>query len=145
MSVEQDKVRTLAERVAQRLAMKDDAGGARGVDEAARGTSDELGELRATLGEVQARLARIESRVTNAPAAAMNERQLIAPPMQAAHTPPRWLSGTYVPAVHPSEDRFGVGEAISELVEHFERENMCNMEPGDKPCDHCGVCSARGF
>ena len=59
--------------------------------------------------------------------------------------PSRWLSGTYVPAVHPSEERFGIDEAVSELVEFFEREKVCNVEPGGKPCDHCGMCSARGF
>ena len=58
-----------------------------------------------------------------------------------------WLSGTYVPATaHPSQEQFtGIGEAVSELVEFFEREKTCNVEPGGKPCDHCGMCSSRGF
>jgi hypothetical protein len=56
------------------------------------------------------------------------------------------LSGTYVPATaHPSDERFGIGEAVSEIVDYFEREKTCNMEPGGKPCDHCGMCSSRGF
>ena len=57
-----------------------------------------------------------------------------------------WLSGTYVPATeHPSQERFGIDEAVSEMVDFFEREKTCNLEPGDKPCDHCGMCSSRGF
>ena len=58
-----------------------------------------------------------------------------------------WLSGTYVPATsHPSQEQFtGIGEPVSELVEFFEREKTCTVEPGGKPCDHCGMCNSRGF
>lgn len=64
-----------------------------------------------------------------------------APP---THSP--WLSGVYVPAAHPSQEKFGVEEAtVSELVEFFENEKKCSIEPGDKPCDHCAMCSSRGF
>ncbi|HLM57843.1 MAG TPA: hypothetical protein VK422_17190, partial [Pyrinomonadaceae bacterium] len=71
-------------------------------------------------------------------------------PRPAQHTPPShptYLSGTYVPAVsHPSQEQFaGIGEAVSELVDFFESGKTCTMEPGAKPCDHCGVCSSRGF
>ena len=64
-----------------------------------------------------------------------------APP---THSP--WLSGVYVPATHSSQEKFGVEEAtVSELVEFFENEKKCSMEPGEKPCDHCAMCSSRGF
>ena len=47
---------------------------------------------------------------------------------------------------HPSEERFGVEEAtVKELVEFFESEKKCSVEPGGKPCDHCAMCSSRGF
>jgi hypothetical protein len=60
------------------------------------------------------------------------------------HSP--WLSGVYIPATHASQERFGVEEAtVSELVEFFENEKKCSMEPGEKPCDHCDMCSSRGF
>lgn len=60
------------------------------------------------------------------------------------HSP--WLSGVYVPAAHPSQEKFGVEEAtVSELVEFFENEKKCSVEPGGKPCDHCAMCSSRGF
>lgn len=166
MSVkEQDQVRTLAERIANRLAQDQQPEhaatppAARGSDSAAN-VGDELAALRAGLSEIGQRLTKIESHVTNnSPRATghagdMHEQppsQTRAPQNERAHAsqtnsnPQHWLSGTYVPAVHPSEERFGIGEAVSELVEFFEREKTCNVEPGGKPCDHCGMCNSRGF
>jgi hypothetical protein len=135
---------------------------------------DELAALRASVSEIGQRLTQIESHVTGNGAARTStrhdgeaHRQPEPPPRQPepqrqhssqtspaqsqrASSPPsanpaHWLSGTYVPAVHPSEERFGIDEAVSELVEFFEREKVCNVEPGGKPCDHCGMCSSRGF
>jgi hypothetical protein len=58
------------------------------------------------------------------------------------HSP--WLVG--VNASHPSQERFGVEEAtVSELVDYFQNEKTCTVEPGGKPCDHCSMCSSRGF
>ena len=49
-------------------------------------------------------------------------------------------------ADHPSQERFGVEEAVvSELVEFFENEKQCSVDPSGKPCDHCAMCSSRGF
>jgi hypothetical protein len=149
MSSEQDRVRELAERVARKLS--DSAQGESSSSPPDEG--GELGSLRESLSEIQRRLARIESRMTNgrAPEESSTHRSDAATPQQAApHTTPTrsmWLSGTYVPATsHPSQEQFtGIGEAVSELVEFFEREKTCTVEPGGKPCDHCGVCSSRGF
>ncbi|HJR09382.1 MAG TPA: hypothetical protein VJ842_19130 [Pyrinomonadaceae bacterium] len=166
---EQDPVRTLAERIASRLA-KDDAPdnsaqpARRTADAASANVGDELAALRAGLSEIGQRLTQIESHVTtnNAPRthartgdtlsqqpsqirSPQSDRATTPSPPQANANPQHWLSGTYVPAVHPSEERFGIDEAVSELVEFFEREKVCNVEPGGKPCDHCGMCSARGF
>jgi hypothetical protein len=80
--------------------------------------SSELAAVRASLSDLQNRLVQIEARVS-------------APRM---HSP--W---------HPSLDRFGVEEAtVSELVDFFQNENQCSMELG-KACDHCAMCSSRGF
>jgi hypothetical protein len=47
---------------------------------------------------------------------------------------------------HPSQERFGIEEAtVSELVEFFENEKKCAVDPSGKPCDHCAMCSSRGF
>jgi hypothetical protein len=49
-------------------------------------------------------------------------------------------------ASHPSQERFGVEEAaVSELVEFFENEKQCSVDPSGQPCDHCAMCSSRGF
>jgi hypothetical protein len=132
---------------------------------AAANVGDELAALRAGLSEIGQRLTQIESHVTHSTPrpteyAHQHRRhdahdqpstpetrapQNDQPNAQANRNPQHWLSGTYVPAVHPSEERFGIDEAVSELVEFFEREKVCNVEPGGKPCDHCGMCSARGF
>ena len=153
-SSEQDRVRELAERVARRL-----EGGVREEAGAEGPGGGELAAVRASLAEIQRRLTHIESHIahgedcddgarqsndarsTTTPSSTSSTRNL-AP--QAGST---WLSGTYVPATsHPSQEQFtGLGEAVSELVEFFEREKTCTVEPGGKPCDHCGLCSARGF
>ena len=50
------------------------------------------------------------------------------------------------PAEHSSQERFGVDEAaVTELVEFFENEKKCSVDPSGKPCDHCAMCSSRGF
>lgn len=47
---------------------------------------------------------------------------------------------------HPSQERFGIEEAtVAELVEFFEKEKQCSVDPSGKPCDHCAMCSSRGF
>ena len=80
----------------------------------------ELAAMRASLSELQNRLVQIESKIGGAP---------------RVHSP--W---------HPSMERFGVEEAtVSELVDFFQNEKACSMEPGGKPCDHCAMCSSRGF
>jgi len=44
---------------------------------------------------------------------------------------------------HPSQDRFAIAEAIVDGL--FEqKEKACTFEPS-KPCDHCSMCSSRGF
>jgi hypothetical protein len=156
-SSEQDRVRELAERVARRLS--DERG--RGVEggDAGVGGEGELAALRASLSEIQRRLTDIESHLSRGERHEHETRGGMSPTTQGAggsrqtssSTPTAarstWLSGTYVPATsHPSQEQFsGIGEAVSELVELFEREKTCSVEPGGKPCDHCGVCSARGF
>ena len=160
MSTEQDKIRSIADRIAQRLA------GAGGAPDERRGgaDSDEVAQLRAALRELQQRLAHVESHVAHgddcaqhkhaaganaqgaersrAGAQQQTEQQQQSPPPRARQ---QLLSSTYVPAVHPSQERFGIDEAVSELVDFFEREKVCGVEPGGKPCDQCGMCSARGF
>ncbi len=81
--------------------------------------SSELAAMRASLTELQNRLIQIEAKVSG----------------PRVHSP--W---------HPSLERFGVEEAaVSELVDFFQNDKACSLEPGGKPCDHCAMCSSRGF
>ena len=113
----EDQARVLAERIARRVAASPASSPSHATDIGA-----ELAAMRATLNELQNRLAQIESKITSAP-----------PPR--VHSP--W---------HPSLDRFAVEEAtVSELVDFFQNEKTCSLEPGGKPCDHCAMCSSRGF
>jgi len=111
-----DQAREIAERIARRV----------GATPAPPSTTDigsELGAIRATLNELQNRLIQIESKVTSVP---------------RVQSP--WLTS------HPSMERFGVEEAtVAELVDYFQNEKACSLEPGGKPCDHCAMCSSRGF
>lgn len=120
----EDQARVMAERIARRVAANP-ASSSGGGD-----IASELAAMRATLNELQNRLIQIESKVSVGPAA------------PRTHSP--WLAG--VNASHPSLERFGVEEAtVSELVDFFQNEKNCSLEPGGKPCDHCAMCSSRGF
>ncbi len=51
-----------------------------------------------------------------------------------------------IQSVDPSLDRFSIAEAIvDELFDTGRNEKACTFEPNGKPCDHCSMCSARGF
>ena len=157
MSTEQDQVRMIAERIARRVSQgrEGDDGGRERVE--GRGNvGDELAAMRESLEELKQRLVQIESHVTKrsddasqSVGASHGNDQESSPRQQTplsngVRSP--WLSGMYIPATHPSQERFGIEEAaVSELVDFFEKEKKCELEPGGKPCDHCAMCSTRGF
>ena len=112
-----DQARLMAERIARRVS----SGSAPAAASSPSDVASELAAMRATLNELQNKLVQIEAKVGNAP---------------HVHSP--WS--------HPSLERFAVEEAtVSELVDFFQNEKQCSMEPGGKPCDHCAMCSSRGF
>lgn len=111
----EDQARLMAERIARRVSGATPAPPPNDV-------ASELAAMRATLSELQNRLIQIESKVQSE--------------VPRVHSP--WS--------HPSMERFGVEEAtVSELVDFFQGEKQCSIEPGAKPCDHCAMCSSRGF
>ena len=113
----EDQARVMAERIARRVA----SGAAPVTPGSSSDVVSELSGMRATLTELQNRLVQIEAKVGSAP---------------RVHSP--WS--------HPSLERFAVEEAtVSELVDFFQNEKQCSIEPGGKPCDHCAMCSSRGF
>jgi len=164
-SNDQEQIRALAERVARRLASTENEAGAARTGAHVADAGD-LSAVRDGLADIRRRLAHIESHIGHAEEShepgARSSGDATRPRSAGATTHGRasdpdaaggqtratslWLSGTYVPATeHPSQERFGIDEAVSEMVDFFEREKTCNLEPGGKPCDHCGMCSSRGF
>jgi hypothetical protein len=150
MSAEQDQARALAERIARHLSPGREDENSQTAAET-HNVGEELAAVRASLSDLQKRLAHIESHVAHGDTehvhAERNQPQSHSQkdaPVPLTRSP--WLSGMYVPAAHPSQERFGVDEAaVSELVDFFEKEKTCSLEPGGKPCDHCAMCSSRGF
>lgn len=140
----------MAERIAKRVS--GEAGGPSHATprEGLRSeVSSELAAMRMMLAELQNRLVQIETKVRSDTTATAPSMPYITANLRGAdrsvpltHSP--WLAG--VNASHPSQERFGVEEAaVSELVDFFEKEKTCTLEPGGKPCDHCAMCSSRGF
>lgn len=92
--------------------------------EAEPGTAD-LTALRHSIEKIHDRLDTIEAKI--APSTAV--------PALASPAPS-----------HPSQDRFAVIEAVvDEAFSQYQKEKACTFEPNGKPCDHCSMCSSRGF
>ena len=89
--------------------------------EAERPSAD-LSSIQASLDAISARLEKLES----------------------ARSIP--LSAFPVPrSDHPSLDKFAIAEAIADQIFAAKgNEKACTFEPS-KPCDHCSMCSSRGF
>jgi hypothetical protein len=154
MSTEQDRVRQLAERIAQRMTHNSQPQHPPERESSGADVAEDLAALRAGLSEIQKRLEHIEShfahqdRDENSQPASVQSvasgRSVSSNVSRGANSP--WLSGIYVPVTHSSQEKFGVEEAaVSELVDFFQGEKKCEVEPGGKPCDHCAMCSSRGF
>ena len=76
-------------------------------------------KLQKSVEEIRSRLERLELGVTG-----MNETVL----------------------THPSQDRFQIAEAgVDSPNDGISAEKTCPYEPSAKPCDHCSMCSSRGF
>ncbi len=152
MSTELEQARIIAERIARRV-----SGGASSqanspaTQVSQTGLGAEIAAMRSGLGELQKRLAQIEAKIR--PESGVSHHTEPAYTLQAGtaersapimHSP--WLAGVNTTGAHPSLEKFGVEEAVvSELVDYFEKEKTCSVEPGGKPCDHCSMCSSRGF
>jgi hypothetical protein len=157
MSTEIDHAREIAERIARRVSGDKPAPGARSQTtrsvQAGPELTSELAAVRAGLSELQRKIAQLEAKVSSAttdrpgnfnPAGVASSVSGSARPVPLTHSP--WLAGVNASISHPSMEKFGVEEAVvSELVDYFEKEKTCSVEPGGKPCDHCAMCSSRGF
>ncbi|HEX8248420.1 MAG TPA: hypothetical protein VF599_09630 [Pyrinomonadaceae bacterium] len=88
---------------------------------------DDFSALQATLEKINQRLDKIETQIS----------------VQNSNPQSQILNPK---SFHPSQEKFAIDEAIvPEILEHFEKEKACTFEPNGKPCDHCAMCSSRGF
>ncbi len=152
MSTEVEQARVIAERIARRVSSESETQSSAALTPSSRSDlTGELAAMRAGLGELQNRLAQIEAKVRAGAETSASELWSGTQPSNRAdrgvpltHSP--WLAGVNSSFAHPSQERFGVEEAtVTELVDFFEKEKICGVEPGGKPCDHCAMCSSRGF
>lgn len=156
MSTELDQAREIAERIARRVS--NDAPSTPRRAEPKWEVSNELAAVRAGLSELQRKIAQLEAKVGSGSSEPAGRRSDLSfeggtepfdalkqqRPVPLTHSP--WLVGVNASISHPSQEKFGVEEAVvSELVDYFEKEKICGVEPGGKPCDHCDMCSSRGF
>jgi len=148
MSTELDHAREMAERIARRMSSSSSAITSRPQPKAEIGA--ELADVRAGLSDLQRKIAQLEAKLSldSSPprhiSNAAPDSRTLQKPVLITHSP--WLAGINSSYSHPSQEKFGVEEAtVTELVDFFEKEKICNVEPGGKPCDHCAMCSSRGF
>ena len=158
MSTDLDHAREIAERIARRVSSESPSRAERTQQKPE--LTSELAAVRAGLSELQRKIAQLEAKVvseSNEPQRGTIDIQRYtsagpttrafdqrARPVPLTHSP--WLAGVNASLSHPSQEKFGVEEAVvSELVDYFEKEKTCGVEPGGKPCDHCAMCSSRGF
>jgi hypothetical protein len=145
MSSELDQARLIAERIAQRVSSPQPAS-PRPMQSGTPDIGAELAAMRASLGQLQDRLIQIEARVKSGANQTSYAPPVSQNPVRIPPTHSPWLAGVNATPIHPSQERFGVEEAtVSELVDFFQNEKICSVEPGGKPCDHCAMCSSRGF
>jgi hypothetical protein len=139
-----DEARIIAERIARRVAAHSPA-----TNLAPLGNktdlNSELAAVRSGLSDLQNRLGRIEARIRSG-SGPIDTSSITDGAPQALRTHSPWLAGVNASVTHPSQERFGIEEAtVAELVDYFQNEKTCSVEPGGKPCDHCAMCSSRGF
>src|SRR5512132_331765 len=143
MSTELDHAREIAERIARRVSGENPAQPNRA--QTAPGTqikpevASELAAVRAGLNDLQRKIAQLEAKVSSESmdsstnSSFSNIAQPVsnvaypaanpARPVLLTHSP--WLAGVNAGFSHPSQEKFGVEEAVvSELVDYFEKEKI---------------------
>jgi valyl-tRNA synthetase len=89
----------------------------------------EFYSLQKSIEKINKRLEKIESTLNNQNSSNIHPSSFILHPFK-----------------HPSQEKFDVAEIIAdETIENSEQEKPCPYEPTGKPCDHCSMCSSRGF
>jgi hypothetical protein len=146
MSTELDQARSIAERIARKVSAGTSANPGQARPHSP--LNAEIVAVRASISDLQKKLVQLEARAreeaTQTPAQPATFHRPFANFVPPTHSP--WLAGVNATATHPTEERFGVEEAVvNELVDYFQSEKTCSIDPSGKPCDHCAMCSSRGF
>ncbi|MDQ3472749.1 MAG: hypothetical protein M3447_03335 [Acidobacteriota bacterium] len=146
MSTDEDQAREIAERIARRVSGSSSSSGSTPRPQGSE-VSSQLAAVRAGINDLQRKLAQLEAAVSSpSDVTSHHSAPALAPPRAGLVTHSPWLAGINSSYSDPSEEKFGVEEAtVSALVDFFEKEKLCSIEPGGKPCDHCSMCSSRGF
>ena len=168
MPTEDDRIRLIAERVARRVASSDAGNAKTNQPENGAFTWETGHDSTQTSEPPRARVINFISSgppVRSTSSVVASSTSVEQPPQEASRTSSEFFQ--FIPATqspwlgrlpamlanqnphsvdHPSQQRFGVEEAtVAELVEFFENEKKCSMDPSGKPCDHCSMCNSRGF
>ncbi len=89
----------------------------------------DLYSLQKSIEKISERLEKIETTLNNQNSSGIHPSSFILHPFK-----------------HPSQEKFDIAEIIADgTVENSEEEKPCPYEPTGKPCDHCSMCSSRGF
>src|SRR5258708_14669103 len=122
MSLEQDRVRMLAERVAGRIAQNAGSTGAAGKHAGADIAAD-IAALRSGISEIQRRLSHIESHFQHTDCSDSEYQHAHGSSPQGDIQPLPSLWQTSETGWHPSQQKFGVqAAAVSEVVDFFQCE-----------------------
>jgi len=106
----------LAEKIARRV-----------IEEMQSAEVNDSSQFQATLKDLQTKLENLEAK------------------LETSNNNSHFSFNSSYPS-HASQERFPIEEAIGEEVnQFFPTEKACAFEPNGKPCDHCAMCSSRGF
>ncbi len=89
-------------------------------------SSADLATVLSKLDDLSLRLVQIENRLDETPQTQQIETSAFNKPI-------------FPVFLHASKERFALAEDADK------KEKACHFEPGGKPCDHCAMCSSRGF
>jgi len=104
-----------AQNLAERIALL--------LQENEKGNRDDF--LRASLEKINQRLDKIESRLDSRDSTLKLQNSK---------------------SFHVSQEKFkSLEELADEIIASLDGEKPCPYEPTAKPCDHCAMCSSRGF
>jgi len=164
MSTELDHAREIAARIARRVSGDNPSQPNRAQPTARAQTkpevASELAAVRAGLNDLQRKIAQLEAKVSSGSVdsstnssfsnTAQPVSNLARPasnterPVLLTHSP--WLAGVNAGVSHPSQEKFGVEEAVvSELVDYFENEKTCGVEPVASPATIARCAARAGF